>query len=165
MTLLSELAGARGIGVDSEPGALRRARANAEALGLGARAEIRAGDWARGLQGPFDVIVANPPYVASGEIDRLAPEVARHDPRIALDGGDDGLDAYRAIAPDLPRLLSPQGFAVLELGSGQAPAVRALVVRAGLRWTATEPDLAGIARCLIATADKESIDRSNKRLA
>ena len=164
LALLSELDAARGLGIDRVAGALARARANAVALGLSARAEFREGDWTRGLDGHFDVIVANPPYIASGAIDNLAPEVARHDPRTALDGGVDGLEAYRAIARDLPRLLAPEGMAALEIGAGQATLVRELVVAAGMPWTTTRADLAGIPRCLLASRDKESINRSKKGL-
>ncbi len=164
LALLSELEAARGLGIDIDPAALVRARANAEALGLAARAEFRRGDWGAGLDARFDIILANPPYVRSGEIDGLAPEVARHDPRRALDGGPDGLDAYRAIAPWLARLLAPGGLAAIECGAGQAPAVAGLVAQAGLPATATRADLAGIDRCLLAAAEKESIARSNKRL-
>ncbi len=108
------------------------ARRNAAALGLARRARFAVGDWGRAVAGAWDVILANPPYIPSGEIDGLMPEVARFEPRRALDGGADGLDAYRALAPEIGRLLAPRGIAVLEVGAGQAAAVRALMEGAGL---------------------------------
>ena len=108
MRLLSEFRAARGLGVDLSEGAARAARANVEALGLANRAEVRVGDGGAGLEGPFDLIVANPPYVRSGDIARLASEVRDHDPRLALDGGEDGLAAYRALAPLSPRCSRPK---------------------------------------------------------
>jgi release factor glutamine methyltransferase len=145
--ILTELPAARGIGVDFSEGAARIARANVEALGLANRAEIRVGDWGAGLDGPFDLIVANPPYVRSGEIAGLAREVRDHDPRLALDGGEDGLEAYRAILPQIARLLAPSsGWFFLEVGAGQAEAVADIATRAGLADMAILPDLAGVPR-------------------
>jgi release factor glutamine methyltransferase len=144
--LLSEFPAARGVGVDLSPGAAAQARANLDSLGLFARSEIRVGDWADGLDGPFDLIVANPPYVASGDIAGLAREVRDHDPRLALDGGADGLDAYRALAPAIARLLAPAGRFFVEVGAGQATDVIAIAGAAGLADLATHPDLAGIER-------------------
>ncbi|MGH7918271.1 MAG: peptide chain release factor N(5)-glutamine methyltransferase, partial [Candidatus Binataceae bacterium] len=102
------------------------------------------------VQGPFDLVVANPPYVARGEIATLAPEVRLYDPALALDGGRDGLDGYRAIAAEAPRLLAPDGRLIVELGAGQEPAVRALFTNAGLRVNAVRRDLAAIPRALSA---------------
>jgi release factor glutamine methyltransferase len=144
--LLSEFPAARGIGVDVSEGAANVARANVEALGLTNRAEIRLGDWGAGLDGPFDLIAANPPYVRSGEIADLPREVRDHDPRLALDGGKDGLDAYRALLPQIARLLAPEGRFFLEVGAGQAEAVMTIAAAAGLAELATFDDLAGVAR-------------------
>jgi len=144
--LLSEFPAARGVGVDMSERAARIARANVEALGLSRRAEIRVGDWGAGLDGPFDLIVANPPYIRSGEIAGLAREVRDHDPRLALDGGADGLDAYRALAPQIARLLAPTGWFFLEVGAGQAEDVEAIAAEAGLADLMVLPDLAGVAR-------------------
>ena len=144
--LVSELPAARGIGVDVSEGAAKVARANVEALGLTSRAEIRLGDWGAGLDGPFDLIVANPPYVRSGDIADLPREVREHDPRLALDGGEDGLDAYRALLPQIARLLAPEGRFFLEVGAGQAEAVMTIAAATGLADLATFPDLAGVAR-------------------
>ena len=144
--LLSEFPAAHGVGVDVSAAAAAQARANLAALGLAARAEIRVGDWGAGIDGRFDLIVANPPYIRSADIAGLAREVAAHDPAIALDGGADGLDAYRALAPHVARLLAPGGRFFFEVGEGQAEAVRAIARAAGLAATATHSDLAGIVR-------------------
>ena len=144
--LLIEFPAARGLGVDLSPGAAAQARANLESLGLLVRAEIRVGDWATGLDGAFDLIVANPPYIPSGEIAGLAREVRDHDPRLALDGGADGLDAYRALAPQIARLLAPAGRFFVEVGAGQAAEVISIARAAGLGDLATHRDLVGIER-------------------
>ena len=149
LALLSELPHAFGIGTDIDPGALEVARINAGELGLAARVAFIACDFAAGVRGPFDLIVANPPYVASGDIATLAPEVRDHDPHLALDGGPDGLDAYRAIAMQTARLLRG-GHLVLEVGAGQAAAVGDLLATAGFVVSPPWPDLAGIARAVCA---------------
>jgi release factor glutamine methyltransferase len=115
------------VGVDISSAACVIARDNLTALGLESRGFIVCGDWARALRGRFDVIVSNPPYVASGAIARLEPEVRQYDPRLALDGGEDGLAAYREIIPALPGLLAPGGLIALELGAGQYFDVDALL--------------------------------------
>ncbi|MGD1037356.1 MAG: peptide chain release factor N(5)-glutamine methyltransferase [Roseiarcus sp.] len=148
--LLSEFPAARGLGVDICERAAAVARGNLDRLGLGARAEIRVGDWGAGLDGRFDLIVSNPPYVRRDEIAELAREVRDHDPRLALDGGADGLDAYRALAPAIARLLAPaDGWFFFEVGQGQAEAVKTIAAEAGLADLATFPDLAGIARVVV----------------
>ncbi len=145
--ILSEFPAARGVGVDRSEGAATVARANAEALGFSRRAEIRVGDWGAGLDGPFDLIVSNPPYIRSDEIAGLAREVRDHDPRLALDGGADGLEAYRAILPQIAGLIEPsRGRFFVEVSAGQAEAVKSLAVEAGLADLAILPDLAGVAR-------------------
>jgi release factor glutamine methyltransferase len=146
LALLSELPNAWGLGIDRAAGAAATARANAVALGLASRAAFIVGDWGEALRGGFDFVVSNPPYIPSADIPALAPEV-RHDPLRALDGGPDGLDAYRALAPDLARLL--RGTALIELGAGQAPAAARIMRTAGLDVRGTRPDLAGIDRCLV----------------
>jgi release factor glutamine methyltransferase len=149
LALLSELPHARGLGVDVSAPALRVARANAAALGLKGRARFRRGSWGDGLAGRFDAIVSNPPYIPSGRVAGLPPEV-RFDPVAALDGGADGLAAYRAIAGALPRLLAPAGVVALEVGAGQARRVAALVEEHGLRMTKIVNDLANIERVVVA---------------
>jgi release factor glutamine methyltransferase len=148
--LLTEFPFASGVGVDLSPGAATAARANAETLGLGPRADIRVGDWGAGLCGPFDLIVSNPPYVVSADIERLDREVHEHDPRLALDGGADGLNAYRALTPELSRLLErADGRFFLEFGRGQADGARAILESGGgakLRVDAILKDLSGLER-------------------
>jgi release factor glutamine methyltransferase len=150
LALLSEYPEASGVGIDLAPGAAATARLNAAALGLHGRAAFVAGDWGRALTGVFDAVVANPPYIASPAIAELMPEVRDHDPRLALDGGEDGLAAYRAIAADLSRLLVPGGRFAAEIGMGQEAAVAAIVAAGGLAVETIAPDLAGIRRCLVA---------------
>lgn len=151
LALLSELPAARGVGTDVSTAALACARANAAALGLAGRTAFVACDHGAALAGPFDLIVANPPYVASGDIASLQPEVRDFDPRRALDGGTDGLTAYRAIADDARRLLAPRGVLLLELGAGQLDAVTSLIAAAGLAPAACRNDLSGLPRALAAT--------------
>jgi release factor glutamine methyltransferase len=149
LALLSELPDAFGIGTDTSLGALLMARNNAQCLNF-ARAAFVACDMAAALSGPFDLIVSNPPYIASDEITTLAPEVRDFDPRAALDGGADGLDGYRAIAASAPALLKPGGALVVELGAGQAQAVATLFSAAGLAPSPPRPDLNGAPRGLCA---------------
>ncbi|WP_237216525.1 peptide chain release factor N(5)-glutamine methyltransferase [Falsiroseomonas oryziterrae] len=149
LAILSERPNAFGIGVDLVPAAAALAAANARRNGLAGRAAFLAGDWAQALAGRFDLVVSNPPYIESGAIAGLMPEVARHEPRSALDGGADGLDAYRHLAAILPGLLAPGGAAVLELGAGQRGAVEALALGAGLRPAGCRADLGGIERALV----------------
>jgi len=152
LALLSELPAASGVGVDIAPGAAATARQNALLLGLGDRAAFVAGDGTHAIAGRFDIVVANPPYIASAAIATLMPEVRDHDPHVALDGGADGLAAYRAIAADLPRLLPPGGIFAAELGAGQADAVAAILSRHSLHIERFAPDLAGILRVVVARA-------------
>jgi release factor glutamine methyltransferase len=149
LALLSELPHAFGVGTDTSLGALGVAQRNARRLQL-ARAAFVACDLGAALAGSFDLIVANPPYVASGEIATLAPDVRDYDPRAALDGGADGLDCYRAIAATVPPLLKPAGTLVVELGAGQAGAVSTLFSQAGLASAHLRADLAGVPRALVA---------------
>jgi len=151
LALLGELPNGIGVGTDISEAALAVARANAERNGLVARCAFVACDIAAGVQGKFDLIVSNPPYVVHGDIAALAPEVRDYAPAVALDGGSDGLACYRAIAAQAPPLLAPGGRLILELGIGQEPAVRALLTDAGLRVAAARKDLAGIPRALTAS--------------
>jgi release factor glutamine methyltransferase len=150
LALLSELPNAWGVGVDVSEAALHTARANAAALELSSRTVFLCTDWESSLSGRFDVVLTNPPYVASGAIAGLEPEVALHEPPRALDGGLDGLDAYRAIAPALPRLLADDGFAVIEVGAMQAAEVAALVSAHDMTVPRTAFDLGGRPRCVVA---------------
>ena len=148
LAALDQWPGATGLGVDASAAALAWAERNAAALGLRARARFRLGDWAEDVDGRFDLILANPPYVGTGEA--LPPEVRAYEPAEALFGGADGLDAYRALAPELPRLLAPGGAACIEIGATQGAAVRALVEAQGLATTLCR-DLGGRDRCVMAT--------------
>jgi release factor glutamine methyltransferase len=146
LTVLAERQSATGVGVDISDGALAVAQANADALGIVDRIELKHGSWDIALDGQFDLVLSNPPYIATNDIDTLAPEVARFEPRLALDGGADGLDAYRAIVARLPHLLRPGGVFAFEVGKGQAEAVTALAEARGLSTEAPRRDLAGIPR-------------------
>jgi release factor glutamine methyltransferase len=149
LALLSELPDAMGVGTDISTAALRTARANARNLGLARRAAFVACDYASALSGAFDLIVSNPPYIRSGEINDLASEVRDHDPLGALDGGSDGLDAYRALIPQAVRLLAPGGGLALEVGHDQGADVEQLMAAAGLTLRGPpRTDLAGIPRAV-----------------
>jgi release factor glutamine methyltransferase len=150
LALLSEYPTATGVGVDLAAGAVDTAARNAERLGLRPRAKFVVGNWGKGLVEAFDVIVANPPYIASSDLAALPAEVRDYDPSLALDGGADGLAAYRAIAADLARLLAPGGFFACEIGAGQENAVTGIISAAGLVIDDVLPDLAGIPRCVVA---------------
>lgn len=151
LALLSELPRASGLGVDIAPGAVDTARRNAAALGLADRARFIVGSWDAAVAGVADVILANPPYIPTQQIAALAPEVARFEPAAALDGGLDGLAAYRALMRGAARLLAPDGVALFEVGEGQAAAVAGLARAAGLSVRTVRRDLAGIERCVACT--------------
>jgi len=165
LALLAELPRAWGIGIDIAPGAAATARHNAGRLGLAARTAFIAGNWADAIAAGFevagfevagfdvagfDVIVANPPYIPTAALAELPPEVRLYDPPRALDGGGDGLGAYRAIGGDVQRLVGPGGLFALEIGQGQAEPVASMLSQAGLRIEEIASDLAGIPRCVIA---------------
>lgn len=147
LALLSELPNAQGIGTDINRDALSIAARNATALGLSGRASFIACDYADALRGPFDLIVSNPPYIPSRDIDDLAIEVRAHDPRLALDGGADGLAAYRAIIPAAFERLAPGGVVVVEVGQGQDVDVARLMAEAGFDTSVpAKADLNGVPR-------------------
>lgn len=152
LTLLAELPGARGLGTDLSLEALHVAEANAQRLRLADRVSFLASDWCEAISGEFDLILSNPPYIASGEIERLQPEVARHDPHLALDGGPDGLEAYRRIAARAARLLAPKGRILVEIGASQATAVAGLLRDGGflVEEDGLRLDLAGRPRVVVA---------------
>jgi release factor glutamine methyltransferase len=152
LALLSELPYAEGLGVDLSEPALELARANAEHLGLAGRARFERRSWGAGLDGVFDLIVSNPPYVGAADLASLEPEVRDFEPQTALIAGPDGLDAYRALIPDCVRLLAEGGSVALEIGQGQGDAVAELLAGVGLAVVERRPDLAGIERCLVARA-------------
>jgi release factor glutamine methyltransferase len=139
---------AKGIGIDASEAALKVARGNAMLCGLAGRAEFRLGNWLDGIDERFDLILANPPYIA--EETSLPPDVADHEPHLALFAGKDGLDAYRTIAPELGGVLASCGFALFEIGFDQGESAAALFKQAGFD-VRVRPDLAGHPRCLIVT--------------
>jgi release factor glutamine methyltransferase len=146
LALLSCLPQARGLGVDIASEAVQQARANAEALGLSARADFRVGDLLEGVEAGFDVLVSNPPYIPTGDLAGLDPEVRLFDPARALDGGADGLMFYRRLVEGMATCARPGGLVAFEVGAGQAGAVQALMIAAGLQAVRVTPDLAGIER-------------------
>jgi release factor glutamine methyltransferase len=149
LALLSELPDAYGIGTDISAAALHTASANARYLELACRAAFIACDYMAALSGVFDLIVSNPPYIRSAEIIHLATEVRDHDPLGALDGGSDGLDAYRVLVPQAPRLLAAGGVLVVEVGHDQSAGVERLMMAAGLMLECPpKADLAGTARAV-----------------
>jgi release factor glutamine methyltransferase len=150
LALLTELPQALSVATDISSAAIAVARRNAERLELIPRCTFVVCNVADAIGGRFDLVVSNPPYIARGAVEALETEVRDFDPKLALDGGADGLDAYRAIAASAPGLLRPGGSLILELGIGQEGAVRALAAAAGLRVKTVRPDLAGIARALVA---------------
>ena len=152
LAILSERPFARGVGIDVSEDALAVARSNTTTLGMDQRVLLRRGDWGREQEGGFDVVVSNPPYIATRDLAGLQPEVGRFEPHLALDGGDDGLSAYRAILPDMPRLLNPGGIFAFEVGQGQADEVRALAEQAGLSTEMAKLDLSGVARVVFGRA-------------
>ena len=149
LAALSEFPTAFGIGVDREPEAASLAARNAARLGLASRAAFLAGDWGTALATRFDLVLCNPPYIASAAIVGLMPEVARHEPALALDGGADGMQAYATLMPTLESLLSPGGVAILELGAGQAPNAAALARATGFNRISARPDLGGTPRAML----------------
>lgn len=152
LAVLSERPAAFGVGVDVSPGAAALAAGNAAGNGLAGRAAFLAGDWGGALAERFDLILSNPPYIESADIPGLMPDVAAHEPGSALDGGADGLAAYRLIVAALPGLLAPGGIAVLELGQGQRAAVTDLALAQGLVVRGCRADLGGIDRALVLAA-------------
>lgn len=155
LALLSELPNATGVGIDISRPALSVAEENAARLGFAHRVGFRHGDWDKGIRGPFDVIVANPPYLRRSEIAALQPEIALFEPAVALDGGIDGLDCYRALAAGLARLPAPQGFAAIEIGAGQEIEIKRILLQAGVETRDVRNDLSGIARCLVVAPAAE----------
>lgn len=148
LAFLHERPFAFGVGIDRSESAGYLAHRNARDLGLAERSVFVCGDWADAIGGRFDLVLSNPPYIATAALATLMPDVAVHEPRTALDGGSCGLTAYRAIIAALPRLLSPAGAAVLELGAGQSDAVGAISAAAGFR-VETRSDLSGTSRAMI----------------
>ena len=151
LALLHDIPGAFGVGTDLSLTALKTARDNAAALGLADRASFVACSYAAALRGPFDLVVSNPPYIPSAEIPKLSIEVREHDPHLALDGGNDGYDAYRALIPQATERLAAGGALIVEAGQGQARNIETLMTAAALVVDRPpKADLAGIPRAVSA---------------
>ena len=156
LAFLSERPNATGLGVDLNARAVKLARANARSSGLGSRAEFAVGNWGRDIEGSFDLILTNPPYIREGDWSGLEDDVRLFEPTSALLAGADGLDAYRALIDDAARLLAPGGLFLGEVGQGQAPDLIALLERSGLAAVEVRRDIGGIERCVSATLDKNA---------
>lgn len=148
LAALGEYPEAIGVGVDRSEAAARLARENAHRNGMQNRCFMLTGDWNASISGRFDVILSNPPYIRSQDINQLMPEVARFEPMSALDGGQDGLTEYRRIIPSLPSLMADNGLAVIEAGAGQGDDIVHLAECAGLQVLEIRSDLGGISRAL-----------------
>jgi release factor glutamine methyltransferase len=157
VALLSELPNAFGLGVDRSPGALATARHNARANGAGPRSGFAASDWGAALNGGFDLIVSNPPYIREPDIAALDPEVSHFDPILALHGGLDGLAAYRIILADSGRLLRRDGVVVLEVGYDQAEEVAALATASGFSRVQVRRDLSGHPRAVTLSRKSDGV--------
>lgn len=151
ISVLSECPAATGLGIDLSPEACQTARDNAVVNGVANRCRFQQGSWTDGLDGRFDLILSNPPYIATADIATLDASVRDHDPRLALDGGDDGLGPYRVFARTLPGVLAQGGVVVLEVGAGQESDVKTLMSDGGFVWRGSRRDLGGHPRALIFT--------------
>jgi release factor glutamine methyltransferase len=147
--LLDVFPQAQGLGVDISKEACAVARENLSRCDLAPRGQVRQGSWEAGLPGLYDLVVSNPPYIESAALAGLDPEVRLYDPPLALDGGPDGLTAYRDICALLPALVAPGGFAIFEVGQGQAEAVATLLTSQGFREVRAQRDLAGVERAVM----------------
>lgn len=153
LSLLHEWPDATGLGIDKAPRAVSQATLNAQRLGLDPRTTFRIGDWLEGVEETFDLILCNPPYIPSRDMDGLQPEVREHDPLAALDGGADGLTSYRHLVPLLPRFLNANGLVLFEVGIGQAQDVVAMMEKASFKNVAITSDLGGVPRCVSGMID------------
>jgi release factor glutamine methyltransferase len=155
LALLTELSAASGVGIDLSAAALRVARDNAFVLGLAHRAAWVQGNWTDAISGTFDIVVANPPYIAEAQIPSLAADVAQFEPRLALNGGPDGLDCLRAFVPCLPRLATEDSIILIEIGADQATPAQGLLMDQGLREVKAINDLSGKSRCIAARPGRD----------
>lgn len=150
LTVLAEYPNSQAIGVDIDRNTLDIAIKNAEKLGLAKRSKFILNDWAKGIEGKFDLIISNPPYIKNSDIKNLEPEVSIHEPYTALAGGWDGLDCYRTIAPSVNNLLEKDAYLIFEFGMGQEEAVKTIFEKCGIRFVSFKRDMAGIIRCIVA---------------
>ncbi len=166
LSVLAEVPAAWGLGTDVSAGAIATARENAARLGLGGRACFAVADWAAPLDqaSGFDLVLANPPYIADGEIAGLEPEVAAYEPRLALCGGGDGLAGFRSVARVAGYLLAPGGVFIVEVGAGQMTRVEAIFRGAGLVVTGKRHDLGGLERCLLARGANEKVITNTRKM-
>ena len=163
LAVLAERPAARGLGVDISEEALAVARENAANLGLASRAALLRGDWTAGLEDDgFDLVLSNPPYIPTAEIATLDPEVRQYEPLAALDGGPDGLDAYRELAPEILRVLKPGGAFVVEIGHDQGAAVTGLFAAAGAEEIELRQDLGGRDRVVAGRKKALGITANNR---
>jgi release factor glutamine methyltransferase len=153
LALLSELPNASGTGIDINPKACAIAAENAENLNLTARATFIQSDWMVGIEGKFDIIVSNPPYIVESDIPTLEADVSLFEPHLALSGGPDGLDAYRLIADQAAAHLSPQGLLAVEIGMGQVTDIKELFEQNGFKIKNIHKDFSHIERCILATIE------------
>ncbi len=154
LAALCEFPAASGIGIDLSPAAAALAARNAQTCNLATRSAFLAGNWSHAINARFDLILSNPPYIPAADIPALMPEVARFEPARALDGGEDGLTAYRALANILPHLLTETSHAILEIGQHQGPDITAIMAAHGLRTVTIKPDLGGIPRAMVLVLEK-----------
>lgn len=157
LSILSECKAAFGIGTDISEAGLLVASRNARRLGLTDRARFVRADWGDGIKGRFDLVLSNPPYIPASEIGDLEPEISCHEPRLALDGGFDGLEAYRALAKQALWWVTSKTVLIIELGEGQAGSVREIFAQGGFTHSRLEYDLAGKCRCLIVSATADTL--------
>ena len=150
LALLSEIPEATGVGIDVSDAALAVARKNADRLDLASRAAFQMGNWGNGLSEKFDLVISNPPYIPEADVVNLQPEVREFEPYMALAGGEDGLDCYRAILNGIHHILRAGGLAVFEVGQGQASDVARMMQKSGFETPQIREDLAGIQRCVSA---------------
>ncbi|MFT9062216.1 MAG: peptide chain release factor N(5)-glutamine methyltransferase [Acetobacter persici] len=156
LAALAEYPEAWGIGVDINPEAAVLAQGNARRCGLADRALFMAGVWDNALQGQrFDVVLSNPPYIPTADLAELMPEVSLHEPLAALDGGADGLEAYRDLCARMPRLLTPDGVAIFEIGIGQGEDLRAVAAAAGLEVLEIRSDFGDVPRAAVLRVCRE----------
>ena len=159
IAFLHERPNARGLGIEQSQEATMWARKNIARHHMESRVKLQGDDWLLLNEGRFDVIFSNPPYIESAGVERLEPDVLHYEPRAALDGGADGLDAYRALAPLIAQRLKPGGKAFFEIGEGQEGKVPSILMAAGLETLRIAPDLAGIPRCAVAVlAGKKALE-------
>jgi release factor glutamine methyltransferase len=154
LSLLHELPGATGVGVDRCPEALKIARENAKQLSLSERASFVCADWSNGLLASFDIILCNPPYISYEDLEALMPEVVNYEPRHALSGGSDGLESYRAVASLISDMLQVNGKIIFEIGMSQAADVSKILIENGLQVIDNKKDLLGRPRCIVAQSSR-----------